>query len=486
MNGKLVFHVLSIITGIVVIFMLLTGGVSLLCGEPDIALVFLKVFLLTMLPILIVFFATRPERRVKNVMGTKDGFLLVSLAWIFASLVGALPFVLSGAIPTYTEAFFETMSGFTTTGASILTAIEPLPRGILFWRSLTHWLGGMGIVVLTVALLPLLGVGGLQLLKAEAPGPSVDKITPKITETAKILWMIYLGFTVLETLLLIAGGLSLFDALTHTFGTLATGGFSTRNTSVGAFNSPFIHNVITIFMILAGMNFSLFYRLLIGDFKDFFKDTEMKIYLMIFGGISLLIALNLLRTGTYGSFGTSLQYAAFQSASIITTTGFATADFALWPEFSKNLLFFLMFVGGCAGSTGGGMKVIRLTVLFRLAINEMKLFVHPKGIFPLRINGKVVKKDIVYSIAGFVMLYIFLLLVITLCVASGGHDIVTSFTTALVTLGNIGPGFGKVGPALNFHFYSVPIKWILSFAMMLGRLEIYTVLVLFTPHFWKK
>jgi trk system potassium uptake protein TrkH len=486
MNGKLVFHVLSIITGIVVIFMLLTGGVSLLCGEPDIALVFLKVFLLTMLPILIVFFATRPERRVKNVMGTKDGFLLVSLAWIFASLVGALPFVLSGAIPTYTEAFFETMSGFTTTGASILTAIEPLPRGILFWRSLTHWLGGMGIVVLTVALLPLLGVGGLQLLKAEAPGPSVDKITPKITETAKILWMIYLGFTVLETLLLMAGGLSLFDALTHTFGTLATGGFSTRNTSVGAFNSPFVHNVITIFMILAGMNFSLFYRLLIGDFKDFFKDTEMKIYLMIFGGISLLIALNLLRTGTYGSFGTSLQYAAFQSASIITTTGFATADFALWPEFSKNLLFFLMFVGGCAGSTGGGMKVIRLTVLFRLAINEMKLFVHPKGIFPLRINGKVVKKDIVYSIAGFVMLYIFLLLVITLCVASGGHDIVTSFTTALVTLGNIGPGFGKVGPALNFHFYSVPIKWILSFAMMLGRLEIYTVLVLFTPHFWKK
>lgn len=486
MNGKLVFHVLSIIVAIVLFFMLMTGGISLICGEPQVALVFLKVFLGSLVPVGLTFLLTRPAKRSPQVMGTKDGFLLVSLAWLFASAFGALPYVISGAIPGYTEAFFETMSGFTTTGASILTAIEPLPRGILFWRSLTHWLGGMGIVVLTVALLPLLGVGGLQLLKAEAPGPSVDKITPKITETAKILWMIYLGLTILETLLLMAGGLDWFDALTHTFGTLATGGFSTMNASVGAFDSPFVQNVITLFMVMAGMNFALYYRLLIGDFKEFLKDTEMKVYLMIFALISLLIALNLLSRGTYVGFGASLRYAVFQSASIITTTGYATADFAQWPEFSKNLLFFLMFVGGCAGSTGGGMKVIRLTVLLKVGINEMKRFIYPKGIFPLRINGNVIKKDIVYSIAGFVMLYIFLLLVITLCVASGGHDIVTSFSTALVTLGNIGPGFGKIGPALNYHFYSVPIKWVLSLAMMLGRLEIYTVLVLLTPHFWKK
>ena len=485
MNTKLVFHVLSIIVGIVTLFMGLTAGVSLICGEPGIALVFLKTVLFVLPFCLIVYFTTRPSR-MNAVLGTKDGFMLVSLAWLFASLAGALPYVISGSIPTYTEAFFETMSGFTTTGASILTAIEPLPRGILFWRSLTHWLGGMGIVVLTVALLPLLGVGGLQLLKAEAPGPSVDKITPKITETAKILWAIYAGMTVLETALLMLGGMSWFDALTHTFGTLATGGFSTMNASVGAYDSPFIHNVITLFMVMAGLNFALYYRLLIGDFKNFFKDTEMKIYLTIFASVSLFMALNLLSSGTYGSFGTSLQFSAFQAASIITTTGYATADFAQWPEFSKNLLFFLMFIGGCAGSTGGGMKVVRLTVLVKVGLNEMRRFIHPKGIFPLRINGEVFKKDIVYSIAGFVMLYIAILLLVTLCVSLGGHDIITSFTTALATLGNIGPGFGEIGPALNYHFYSVPIKWVLSFAMMLGRLEIYTVLVILTPLFWKR
>lgn len=485
MNSKLVVHVLSVIVAIVDLFILLTGGVALLCGEPEIALVFVKAFLYTIPFIVIVFFVTRPTRK-KVVLGTKDGFMLVALAWIFASLLGSLPYVMSGAIPTFTEAFFETMSGFTTTGASILTAIEPLPKGILFWRSLTHWLGGMGIVVLTVALLPLLGVGGMQLLKAEAPGPSVDKITPKITGTAKILWSIYLGFTVVETLLLMVGGMSLFDALTHTFGTLATGGFSTMNASVGAYDSPFIHNVITIFMVMAGINFALYYRLLIGEFKNFFRDTEMKVYLMIFGATSLFIALNLLNSGTYNSFGTSLQFAAFQSASIITTTGYATTDYALWPEFSQNLLFFLMFVGGCAGSTGGGMKVIRLTVLLKVGTNEMKRLIHPKGIFPLRINGEILRKDIVYSIAGFVMLYISLLLVITLAVSLGGHDILTSFTSALATLGNIGPGFGGIGPASNYHFFSAPIKWVLSIAMMLGRLEIYTVLVIFTPHFWRK
>jgi trk system potassium uptake protein len=485
MNTKLVLHVLSIIIGIVVFFILLTGGVALICGEGDVAFIFLKIFLFIEPCAFLVYFSTRNSRQ-RSVLGTKDGFMLVSLGWLLASAVGALPYVMTGAIPSYTEAFFETMSGFTTTGASILTAIEPLSRGILFWRSLTHWLGGMGIVVLTVALLPILGVGGLQLLKAEAPGPSVDKITPKITETAKILWAIYAGMTLLETALLMVGGMSWFDALTHTFGTLATGGFSTMNASVGAYDSPFIHNVITLFMVMAGLNFALYYRLLIGDIKHFWKDTEMKVYLLIFSSISVFIALNLLHKGTYGDFHTSLRYAAFQAASIITTTGYATADFALWPELSQNLLFFLMFIGGCAGSTGGGMKVVRLTVLTKVGINEMKRFIHPKGIFPLRINGEVIKKDIVYSIAGFVMLYLFLLLVVTLCVALGGHDILTSFTTALATLGNIGPGFGKIGPACNYHFFSAPIKWVLSFAMMLGRLEIYTVLVILTPHFWKK
>ncbi len=417
-------------------------------------------------------------------MGAREGFLIVTFGWIFSSLAGALPFVISKQIPRFTDAFFETMSGFTTTGASILTDIEGLSHGMLFWRSLTHWLGGMGIVVLTVALLPILGVGGLNLLRAEAPGPSVDKMTPKIKETAKILWSIYLLFTVVETGLLMFGGMNLFDASTHTFGTLATGGFSTRAQSVGAFHSPFIHIVITVFMVLAGMNFNLYYKLVSGKVKDFFKDTEMRVYLSIFGITTLLIAVNLINS--YGTFGRSLQYAGFQTASILTTTGFATADFSLWPAFSRNILFFLMFVGGSAGSTGGGMKVIRLTALFKIGINEMKRMIHPKGIFLLRLNGEVVKKDIIYPIAGFILFYMALLLGITAVVSTGGYPILTSFTTALATLGNIGPGFGRVGPAENYSFFPDYIKWVLSAAMMLGRLELYTVLVILTPSFWKK
>ncbi|NOY08723.1 MAG: TrkH family potassium uptake protein [Spirochaetes bacterium] len=462
--------------------MIISGFVSLIYHEIAAFFAFIKALLIVIPASLLVYYFTRSKK--DNILGSREAFLLVSLSWIFASLAGALPFVFSGAIPAYTDAFFETMSGFTTTGASILTDIESLPRGMLFWRSMTHWLGGMGIVVLTVALIPLLGVGGTKLLKAEAPGPIVDKITPKITETAKILWSIYVAFTVIEATLLIIGGMDLFDALTHTFGTLATGGFSTRNASVGAFNSGFIQIVITVFMIMAGMNFNLYYKIISGNFKDFFRDTEMKVYLSIFGIATILIAVNLLKT--YNGFGESLRFAGFQAASILTTTGFSTADFAVWPAFSRNVLFFLMFVGGCAGSTGGGMKVIRLTTMFKVGINEMKHLIYPRGVFLMRINGIAVRKDIVYPIAGFIFFYVGLLLAVTLIVATGGYDILTSFSTSLATLGNIGPGFGKIGPSLNYAFYPAYIKWILSAAMMLGRLEIYTVLVLFTPHFWRR
>ncbi len=482
MKLKTVFFTLSVLMVIISLFMLLSAGVALFYHETTSVVSFLKAAIGIIILSLIIMSLTAAGR--KEQMGTREGFLIVTLGWVFSSLAGALPFVLSKSIPRFTDAFFETMSGFTTTGASILTNIEGLSHGMLFWRSLTHWLGGMGIVVLTVALLPILGVGGLNLLRAEAPGPSVDKMTPKIKETAKILWSIYLLFTVVETGLLMFGGMSLFDASTHTFGTLATGGFSTRAKSVGAFHSPFIHIVITVFMVLAGMNFNLYYKLASGKIKEFFKDTEMRVYLSIFGIATLLVTFNLI--STYGSFGRSLQYAGFQTASILTTTGFATADFSLWPAFSRNILFFLMFVGGSAGSTGGGMKVIRLTALFKIGINEMKRMIYPKGVFLLRLNGDVVKKDIIYPIAGFIVLYMALLLGITAAVSTGGYTILTSFTTALATLGNIGPGFGRVGPAENYSFFPDYIKWVLSAAMMLGRLELYTVLVIITPSFWKK
>lgn len=482
MNLTLVFKVTAVLLLVVSAFMVFPIIVAVYYGELET----ISAFIVPMAGVAIacggILFAFR---RRNGELSTRSGFFLVTLSWLSAAAVGAVPFVLSGSIGSYTDAFFETMSGFTTTGATILTDIEALPRSILFWRSLTHWLGGMGIIVLTVAILPLIGVGGLQLMKAEAPGPSVDRLTPKITETAKILWLIYLGLTVLETTLLMFGGLSLFDALTHTFGTLATGGFSPKAASVGYYTSAYVHIVITVFMMGAGINFILYYRLLKGQFSIIRQNTEVKAYLGIFAVASLVIALSL--TGrTYGGFGESLRFASFQAASILTTTGYATADFATWPHLAQVVLFILMFIGGSAGSTGGGMKVIRIVTAVKQGVSEMRYLIHPRGVFTIRLNGSPVGKDVVYNITGLIFLYLAMLLLTTLVVAVGGHAIVTSFTTALVTLGNIGPGFGRVGPAGNYAFYQTPIKWYLSLIMMIGRLEVYTVLVLLTPSFWKR
>ncbi len=484
MKYKLIIHVLTILLVIIAGFMLIPAGIAFHYGETESFKAFLYPILVLIPVAALTYGMTRNNRN--RTLSPRDGFLLVTLSWVFSSALGALPFYISGAIPSYTDAYFETMSGFTTTGASILTAIEGLPYSILFWRSLTHWLGGMGIVVLTVAIFPLLGIGGMQLLKAEAPGPSVDKITPKITQTAKILWLIYIGLTVIETILLMFGGMNLFDSLTHTFGTMATGGFSPKNSSVGYYDSAWIDWVITIFMIMAGMNFTLYFKLLTGKIRDLLVDTEMKAYLAIFAVASLLITFSLLRNDVYEGFGTGLRFAAFQVASILTTTGYATTDFDLWPAFSKIILFLMMFIGGSAGSTGGGIKVVRIVTLFKLSLRELKLLIHPRGVFHLRLNKMVVRKDIISVITGFVFLYVVALLVTTVVVAAGGYDILTSFSTALVTVGNIGPGFSKVGPTMNYAFFQDGIKWFLSLAMMMGRLEIYTVLVVFTPWFWAK
>lgn len=482
MKIPVVLRVLSVFLIIISFFLLSPIIVAFFYGEYDLIQYFLIPVGINILVALCLFFGLRSRGGLN--LSIRGGFLFVTLAWITASASGALPFYLSGAIPSYTDAFFETMSGFTTTGASILTNIEAMPYSLLFWRSLTHWLGGMGIVVLTVALFPLLGIGGFQLLKAESPGPSVDKITPRITETAKILWIIYLALTVLETGLLMLGGMNLFDSLTHTFGTLATGGFSPKNTSVGFYQSGYIHVVITIFMYLAGVNFILYFKLIRRDFRSIFRNTELKVYTAILLIATLLIALDLFGS-TYDSFAISLRYAGFQAASILTTTGYATADFAAWPAVSKILLFALMFIGGSAGSTGGGMKVIRIVTVIKQGFNEMRYLIYPRGVFRIHINGRAVKKDVVYVITGLVSLYIFLLVIVSIIVASAGNSILTSFSTALVTLGNIGPGFGMVGPAENYAFFPDYVKWLLSFVMMVGRLEIYTVLVLFTPVFWR-
>ncbi|MCK5807658.1 TrkH family potassium uptake protein, partial [bacterium] len=436
MNYKAITRTLSFLLLIISIFMMIPLGVAVIYGEQHALFSFALPIILSVVILLPTAYLLR---NVSMRLSTRDGFLVVTLSWIAASFFGSLPFVLSGAIPHFTDAFFETMSGFTTTGASILTNIEAVPKSILFWRSLTHWLGGMGIVVLTVAVLPILGIGGLQLLKAEAPGPTVDKITPRIAETAKVLWYIYLGMTVVETGLLMIGGMSLFDGLTHTFGTLATGGFSTRNSSVGAYNSAYIDAVITFFMVLAGMNFSLHFRFLTGNFKKLAVDTEMKVYLAIFAIATILISFSLYGK-VYDSFATALRYASFQVASILTTTGYATTNFELWPPFAIIILFILMFIGGSSGSTGGGIKVVRIVTLFKQGINEMLYLIHPRGVFTLRLSGQPIKKDMVYAVSGFFMLYLLMLLTVTLIVAAAGYDITTSLTTALATVGNIGPG----------------------------------------------
>ena len=356
---------------------------------------------------------------------------------------------------------------------------------MLFWRSLTHWLGGMGIIVLAVAVLPLLGVGGLQLLKAEAPGPTVDKISPRISETAKTLWGIYVGLTVVEAMLLNFAGMSYFDAFNHAFATIATGGFSPRNASVGAYNSPFIEWIVIVFMILAGMSFTLHYKIITGRAKQIFKNTELKVYLAVITVCSLFVASDLFYHKLYSLHG-SIRQAMFQVVSILTTTGFATADYKQWPPFAQYIIFLLMFSGACSGSTSGGVKLIRIITLMKLAINELKYLVHPKAIMTIFIDGNVVKKDMIYSISAFVFLYAVSVLTTACICALSGVSVLTSFTAALSTVGNIGPGFGRIGPVENYHFFKDWVKWVFSVGMIIGRLEIFTVMVIFTRAFWKK
>ncbi len=482
MNVNLIIRIIAIVLLIISLFMLFPLLFALYYGEKSVFTSFIiPISMIITISTAVLVLLPPPKR---NSLSPRGAFFLVTILWVTVSFFSCLPFLLSKSIPRLPDAFFETMSGYTTTGASVLRNIEALPKSILFWRSLTHWLGGMGIVVLTVAVLPLLGVAGFQLLKAEAPGPTVEKITPKIAETAKRLWIIYLGLSVMEVALLSIGGLSFFDSLTHTFGTLATGGFSPKNKSVGSYNSAYIDAVVTSFMILAGMNFGLYSNLLSGKIKVLIRNTEVKTYIAIFLTASLIIAFR--NSGyVYHSLGVSMRYGFFQAASILTTTGFTTTNYEKWPAFSKSVLFILMFIGGCSGSTGGGIKVIRIVTLFKQGWKELKYQIYPHAVFQIRLNGRILSSDIVHTIFGFAFLYIFLILLTTCIVSTSGVDLKTSLSTALVTLGNIGPGFGRIGPAGNYAFYPDYIKWYLSFIMMVGRLELYTVLVLFTPTFWR-
>jgi trk system potassium uptake protein TrkH len=415
----------------------------------------------------------------------REGILVVAGGWVLASILGALPYMLTGALLNPVDALFESASGFTTTGASVMTVIEVHGRGILFWRSFSQWLGGMGIVVLFVALLPELGPGARFLYKLEVPGPSAEALQARIRDTALILWKIYFGLTVVQTLLLMAAGLDLYDSLTHTFSTLSTGGFSPRNASVAAFDSPLVEIIIIIFMFMAGANFSLYFR--VWQFRgwNLFKDTEFRLYSVIFAGATGIITWNLLRSDSYEHFGRALLDSLFQVISILTTTGFATADFNVWPALSQMLLIALFFVGGCAGSTSGSMKVMRMVIGLKSALREMRLIFSPNAVRYIFISDKRVPDSVVRAVAGFFILYLSTWAVGALLLSIGGPDIVTAATASAATIGNIGPGLGGVGPTQNFAFFGPFHKLLMVMLMWLGRLEIYSMAAIFMRSFWR-
>ena len=431
-------------------------------------------------------------------MNKREGYIVVTFGWIVMAISGTIPYILTGAIPNFTNAFFETISGYTTTGSSILENIESLPYGILFWRSLTHWIGGMGIIVLAIAILPLLGIGGMQLFAAEAPGPSTDKLHPRITDTAKRLWLIYFGYTAAETVLLNFAGMSFFDALNHSMSTLSTGGFSTKNNSISYWNeTPLIQYIITLFMFLAGTNFVLSYFGFKGNIRKIFKDEEFKLYvkfIIIFTLIaftfiyiesSLKHPSDLLHPMVFGELESSLRHSLFQVISIVTTTGFISADFTTWTPFLLVFFFGLMFLGGSAGSTSGGVKVVRHLLLIRNGFMEFKRSLHPNAVVPVRYNTKAVSGDIVFNILGFFILYMLSFIIGALGFAIIGIDFESAIGVAASSLGNVGPALGEFGPANNFFNMPSIGKWWASFLMLIGRLELFTVLILFTPFFWR-
>lgn len=488
MNKRVVLHIVSIMTLVIGIAMGLCGVLSRFWGDPIATqLDLLQSSGITMVFAVVLLFLTRGDINLSR----RDGFGVVTFGWIFASAFGALPYLLSGVIPHPVSAFFETVSGFTTTGASVLPAgiefptLECIPRGILFWRALTHWFGGMGVLVLCVAILPFLGVGGMQIYRAEMPGPSKDRLTPRITTTAKLLWVVYALLTLIETLLLrFVGKMSWFDSICHSFATMATGGFSTRTASIAAYNSLTIECILIAFMFLAAVNFSLHYYAFTGKPNRYFKDPEFRFYLLFWVVCSLFIAANL--WPTYQSIGASLRVSFFQTISVLTTTGFVSADFNIWPQPSRMLLIIMMFVGGCAGSTAGGIKVVRIMIMGKKITKEIRQFMRPQAVLQVKLGAKPVEAEVVANIAAFFTIFVLVFVIASFLMTFYTPDLESAATSVIATLSNIGPGLNAVGPTQNFAAIPAPGQAILSICMLLGRLELYTVLILFLPSFWKR
>jgi len=493
LNYKIIFHFLGLLLLFNGGFMLLSALMSLIYKDGVTFKIFLAGIVTLIVGVIVMVFTKKHNKE----MNKREGYIVVSFGWIIMSLSGTLPYVFTESIPNFTNAFFETMSGYTTTGASILNDIEAVPKGVLFWRSLTHWIGGMGIIVLAIAILPLLGIGGMQLFAAEAPGPSADKLHPRITDTAKRLWLIYFGYTAAETLLLKVAGMSFFDAINHALCTLSTGGFSTKNASVAYWNGePIIQYIIILFMFLAGTNFVLSYFAFKGKVQKIIHDEEFKLYFKFVAIFTLIAAFiiyfradvsmsSITHPMVWGEGESAFRHALFQVLAIITTTGFVTADYTLWTPFLMVFFFGLMFLGGSAGSTSGGVKVVRQLILIKNGFLEFKRTLHPSAILPVRYNKRAISGDIVFNILAFFILYMLSFIIGALGFSMMEIDFKSAIGLAASTLGNVGPALGDFGPVNNYAPLPAIGKWWASFLMLIGRLELFTVLILFTPFFWR-
>ncbi len=481
MNFKIIFNIIGFLLILNGLFMMVGIGFSFYYGSDDVFALLISGIATSLFGFVLWLFTRQKE---SPDLGKREGYLIVSLGWISMAMFGAIPFIVYGAIPNYTNAFFETMSGFTTTGATILQDIEALPPGLLFWRSLTQWLGGMGIIVLSLAILPLLGIGGMQLFAAEVPGVTKDKIHPRIKETAKRLWGIYVILTGAETLLLMAGGLSFFDAINHSFTTMATGGFSTKNASIAYYNSPFVQYIFIIFMFFAGTNFTLHYLALHRNFNFIKTNTEFKLY---FGFIIVTaIFIMIIHAGHLDlQLEEAFRQSLFHVVSLTTTTGYVASDYENWAPFSRMIFFALLFIGGCAGSTGGGIKFVRHILLFKNSVLELKRLIHPRAVIPVRFNKKPVEAEIISNVQAFFIFYIMLFIISSIILSLFGLDFTTAAGAAATCIGNVGPGIGAVGPINNFAQLPDLVKWVLTLLMLLGRLELFTVLIIFSPYYWK-
>ncbi len=494
LNFKIIFHFFGLLLLCNGAFMLLSAIISVIYKDGASTQIATAGFIVALTGSILMLLTKKHDKE----MNKREGYIVVAFGWIVMALSGTLPYIITNSIPNFTNAFFETISGYTTTGSTILEDIEALPKGVLFWRSLTHWIGGMGIIVLAIAILPLLGIGGMQLFAAEAPGPSADKLHPRITDTAKRLWLIYFGYTAAQTLMLSAAGMSFFDALNHAMTTLSTGGFSTKNASLAHWNAqPIIQYITIVFMFLAGTNFILSHFAFKGNISRVFKDEEFKLYVKLIFVFSIIASLiiyfysdptisSIEHPMVWGKAESAFRHALFQVLSVVTTTGFVSADFTLWSSFLVVFFFGLMFLGGSAGSTSGGVKVVRHLMMIKNGVLEFKRTLHPNAILPVRYNAKAVSEKIVFNILGFFIVYMLSFIIGALVFSLIGLDFESAIGVAASSLGNVGPALGSFSPVENFNHMPMLGKWWCSFLMLIGRLELFTVLILLTPFFWNK